>query len=323
MVHFAWCIYRRTFRQPLQTHHGVWRERQGIVIRLEDENGRVGFGEIAPLPWFGSETLEDAETLCRGLGDRLSPPTLAAIPSTHPACQFGLAIAWETLCHPLELVPSSLPCALLPTGLAAFTAWQPYWESDYRTFKWKIGVAPVVEEIATLRNLLAELPQEASLRLDANGGLSLEEAEQWLDACADYPQIEFLEQPLSAHQVEAMQKLGDRFPTPIALDESVATLADLKRYYHQGWRGVFVVKAAIAGFPQDLQTFCQKHRPAVVLSSVFETAIAHQYLTHRLLPNLPYPQRVPGLGTQRWFPNDGFHSSDPATLWHRLSSNTP
>lgn len=323
MVRFAWRIYRRTFRQPLQTHHGLWQERQGIVVRLEDGEGRVGFGEIAPLPWFGSETLEEAVELCRSLGDRLTHTTLTALPDTLPASQFGLAIAWDTLHHPLERLPSpSLPCALLPTGSAALTAWEPYWKSGHRTFKWKIAVASPPEEIATLKLLLAELPP-VSIRLDANGGLSLKQAEQWLEACAAYPQIEFLEQPLPAGQVEAMQNLGDRFPTPIALDESVATLADLKRCHHGGWRGVFIVKAAIAGFPQELQTFCQQHHPTVVLSSVFETAIAHQYLTHRLLPNLPSPQRTPGLGTQHWFPDDGFHSSDPDTLWQRLSSHKP
>ena len=28
---------------------------------MEDENGVTGFGEVAPIPWFGTETLEIAE----------------------------------------------------------------------------------------------------------------------------------------------------------------------------------------------------------------------------------------------------------------------
>jgi len=319
---FTWRPYRRSFRHPLRTHHGLWHERQGILVRLEAPGGRVGFGEIAPLPWFGSETMEQAQDFCHRLGDRLTPSTLLEIPNTHPACQFGLAIAWDTLQHPLQPAPLPPSATLLPTGSAALKAWKNPWMQRQRTFKWKIGVAPLADELSLVQQLLRLIPAEARLRLDANGGLSIDQAERWLDCCAAYPQVEYLEQPLPADQVEAMQALGDRFPTPLALDESVASLADLQRYYHQGWPGIFVVKPAIAGFPQDLQAFCHQHRPPVVLSSVFETAIAHHYIALRLLPQLPPPHRTPGLGTQSWFPDDGFHSPDPATLWHRLSPSS-
>lgn len=319
-VRFSWRAYRRSFCRPLQTHHGLWQERQGIIIRLEDEKGGIGFGEIAPLPWFGSETLEQAQALCQELGDRLTFEALATLPDTHPACQFGLAIAWDTLQHPLQSADLPLSAALLPSGSAALTVWTTYWSQGHSTFKWKIGVASLREELVLFHRLMAELPEAVRIRLDANGGLSLEEAEAWLDCCANYSQVEYLEQPLPVDQVEAMQQLGDRFPTPLALDESVATLADLKCYYHQGWKGVFVVKPAIAGYPQELLTFCHQHHPTVVLSSVFETAIAYRYIAHRFLPSLPQTQLIPGLGTQHWFFDDGFNAPDPATLWHRLDS---
>ena len=43
-----------------------------MVIRLEDEAGRVGYGEIAPLPMFGSETLAEAQELCGKIGDKVT-----------------------------------------------------------------------------------------------------------------------------------------------------------------------------------------------------------------------------------------------------------
>jgi len=318
-VGFAWKIYQRSFRQPLRTYHGLWQERQGIVIRLQDHMGRVGFGEVSPVPWFGSETLEQAQDFCQRLGDRLTPHTLTNIPDSYPACQFGLTMAWDTLQNSLEGKDLPLSAALLPTGSAALTTWETPWSKGQTTLKWKIGVAPLSEETTLFQKLLALLPKGATLRLDANGGLSLDQAERWLDCCAAYSQVEYLEQPLPADQVEAMQGLADRFPTPIALDESVATLPDLKRYHCQGWRGVFIVKPAIAGNPQELLAFCQEHRPAVVVSSVFETAIAHRYIAHRLFPNLPAPRRTPGLDTQRWFRDDAFNAPEPEILWHHLT----
>ena len=79
MFSFDFRPYRRPFLRPLETHHGLWSDREGIIIRLrpspatdtstpqlqESLLSRQGaFGEIAPVPWFGSETLEQAIAFC-------------------------------------------------------------------------------------------------------------------------------------------------------------------------------------------------------------------------------------------------------------------
>ncbi len=107
----------------------------------------------------------------------------------------------------------------------------------------------IEEEMRIFDRLIRILPAEAKLRLDANGGLSWEEAIEWLEICDRSNVIEFIEQPLSPQYLDLMLELSDRFSTPIALDESVATLPQLEECYHRGWRGIFVIKAAIAGSP--------------------------------------------------------------------------
>jgi len=376
--------YQRQFRQPLVTAHGVWRDRHGIILRLTEAAGRVGYGEIAPLEWFGTETLAQAWEFCQGLSGALHPSDLWTIPASLPACQFGFETAalecsqleesGDRLSLPLPCTHKSsdlastgfdppqpplrkgepdskspffkgdlggsrstlIPCprcvytvalptltysALLPTGAAALQAWQPLWQQGTRTFKWKIGVAPLQAELSGLTQLLQTLPQSAKLRLDANGGLSWNTACQWLDICADHAQIEFLEQPLPVDQLDAMLKLGDRYPTSIALDESVATLPQLEWCYQQGWRGIFVVKPAIAGSPTRLRQFCQQPHIDVVWSSVFETAIARHYIEHRLIPALipgTAQLRPLGFGTRHWFTDATLDQPEPEQLWQTL-----
>ena len=41
-------FYTRRFLYPLETGHGVWKAREGILIKLESEKG-TGFGEVAPI----------------------------------------------------------------------------------------------------------------------------------------------------------------------------------------------------------------------------------------------------------------------------------
>ena len=48
------------FGRTVRTAHGPWAEREGLLVRLEDEAGRSGYGEVAPIPWFGTETLAEA-----------------------------------------------------------------------------------------------------------------------------------------------------------------------------------------------------------------------------------------------------------------------
>ncbi len=369
--------YQRQFRQPLVTAHGVWRDRHGIILRLTDSAGRVGYGEIAPLEWFGTETLDQAWEFCQGLSGRLkssepndsrsresrsresrssesessesessesesselkpgAPSTAASftISSTLPACQFGFEAAVSgaqlgarSQLDAIDRPPfTSLPhSALLPTGAAALQAWQPLWEQGTRTFKWKIGVASIQTELRELTQLLQQLPNTvqhtAQLRLDANGGLTWNTACRWLEVCADYPQIEFLEQPLPVGALDEMLELSDRYPTPLALDESVATLLQLEQCYQRGWRGIFVVKPAIAGSPARLRQFCQQPQVDVVWSSVFETAIARRYIEGHLVPGLvPFmsQQRPLGFGTRHWFTDDTLDQPDPEQLWQTL-----
>jgi o-succinylbenzoate synthase len=324
---FEFRPYQRQFTRPLQTHHGLWEVRAGIVLKLTDRNGQVSWGEIAPIPWFGSETLEQALEFCRQLPDRLSESEIFAIPDRLPACQFGFESAWMGL---TTAAARSLPfSALLPAGKAALETWETHWEAGQRTFKWKIGVGSIDLELNLLNQLVQTLPPTANLRLDANGGLSFTEAQIWLEQC-DRLAIEFLEQPLPPNQLDGMLELAAEYVTPIALDESVATLTQLAACYDQGWRGVFVIKPAIVGSPRRLRQFCHTHAIDAVFSSSLETAIGRRAgLT--LAAELTHPNRAIGYGTASWFADPDPADFDPADfdpansdpdnfeqLWQRL-----
>lgn len=311
-LQFEWRSYLRPFARPLQTAHGEWRDRAGILLKLATNDGRVGYGEIAPLPWFGSETLEQALAYCEQMPSRLTQATISAIPTALPASQFGFESAWEGM----VLTPSipALPLsALLPTGEAALSAWKPLWQAGYRTFKWKIAVAELAQELDWFAQLHEQLPAECRLRLDANGGLTLQQAEKWLMA-GDRDSVEYLEQPLPPTHFADMLQLQANFSTAIALDESVATLTQLQACLGCGWQGVVVLKPAIAGSPAKLRHLCHQFSPDLVFSSVFETAIGRQ-AGLQLAATLGNCDRATGYGTTQWF------HADPQAfdhLWQHL-----
>lgn len=307
---FSFCPITNKFTSPVITHHGTWEIRESIIIRLVDVTGNVGWGEISPLAWFGSETIHQALDFCRQLPQEITSEIIFNIPNTLPACQFGLESALTNLLNNLQEKSENINIqniqnlkysGLLPAGSAALKQWLTLWEQGYKTFKWKIGVNDIFQELEIFNLLIHNLPISAKLRLDANGGLDYQKAKLWLETCDHFPEkIEFIEQPLSVNQFPEMLELSKSYQTKIALDESVATLQQLKNCYDQGWRGIFVIKPCIVGSPSQLRRFCQQHQIDVVFSSVFETEIGRQAAL-KLAIELSHNNRALGFGVQHYF----------------------
>src|ERR1700722_17420326 len=116
--------YRLPFRMPVRTAHGVWREREGLIVRLEDGE-HVGWGEVAPVPGFGDEKIEEASAFCRSLGTETNEEGLERAPDRFACLRNALAAAREELAD-LGLAKSECPsgwgrrslavAALLPAG---------------------------------------------------------------------------------------------------------------------------------------------------------------------------------------------------------------
>jgi o-succinylbenzoate synthase len=297
---FTYSVYQRPFRQPLKTSHGVWKIRVGVIIQLTDSLGISHQGEIAPIPWFGSESIEQAISWCQQIGDNITTAQIHQIPDTLPACQFGCGSALTAFTAAPSAPASILDIsALLPSGATAIAKIPALSAQGYSTFKWKIGVLPIAEEVASWKQLMTVLPENAKLRLDANGGLTDAEAEQWLKICSQESRIEFIEQPLGVDSIERMQELAKRYNTLIAIDESVATFTLIQSAYTQGWRGIYVVKPGIAGFPWRLAEFIERHHLDVVFSSVMETSVGRD-AAFRLASGLKLTRSM-GFGVDEWF----------------------
>jgi O-succinylbenzoate synthase len=127
----------------------------------------------------------------------------------------------------------------------------------YETFKWKIGVEPVEAEQAIFGELATRLPEGARLRLDANGGLSVECLESWLSFLqAHRGRVDYLEQPLAVGEEAVMARCSEASGIPIALDESLHGADGLRWLEARAWPGPLVVKPALAGVDRASAACC-------------------------------------------------------------------
>jgi O-succinylbenzoate synthase len=207
------------------------------------------------------------------LSSKADEAALRALPLRFSAVHFALESA---LSPPSVPAHAYLPvAALLSAGKLALAQIANKAEAGFRMFKWKVGVSDCADELSLLDDLIAKLPSGGKLRLDANGAWDRRRAERWLERCADRP-VEFIEQPVAAELKGARDLLlglaGD-YPTPIALDESLVTAAQVVEWVGAGWPGIFVIKPSLMGSTKEVLERLEKAKSAVVFSSAIETAV--------------------------------------------------
>lgn len=305
-MNLEWRPYRRPFLVPLQTAHGVWFERLGIALRVTDPDGRRGYGEVAPIPSFRSETVEEAGRFLQGLDGSISQDRLERIPEMLPATRFGLGSAIDHL-GTLERDPGPpyqfLNTALLSGGEVACEQLETAVGNGFRSAKYKLGSLDLEMEIRLIRELLDRLPADGRLRLDANGSLQPDALRPLLRALDRDERLEFLEQPLPPGQEPEMEQVGRGHRTPLALDESVVHPDELAFWAQGGrWSGRFIVKPSISGSPQELWPLLVDLKERVVVSSSFETGIGTQACL-RLASRAGIRAPV-GFGTLAYFDDD-------------------
>lgn len=99
-------------------------------------------------------------------------------------------------------------------------------ERGYDCLKVKVGKEPE-KDIARLSAIRSVVPKETCIRIDANQGWTPKEAVRILNGMQEKGlDIEFVEQPVKAHDLEGLKYVTERSYVPVLADESVFSAAD-------------------------------------------------------------------------------------------------
>jgi O-succinylbenzoate synthase len=167
-----------------------------------------------------------------------------------------------------------------------------------RTAKVKVAEAgqTLAEDVARVHAVRAALGAEGRVRIDANGGWNVDEAERAIHALADCD-LEYVEQPCAT--VAELSELRTRIKymdIPIAADESVRRAEDPLAVARAGAADILVIKAQpLGGIYRSLELVGQAGLP-VVVSSALDTSVGISMGLHLAgaLESLPFDC---GLGT--------------------------
>ncbi|MCP9833887.1 o-succinylbenzoate synthase [Cyanobium sp. Aljojuca 7A6] len=302
--------------RPLQTSSGRLQDKRGWLLRLQDPDGGVGWGEAAPLE--PSETPAVAAALA-ALGPAVERSDLERrLPALPPSLAFALGAALAECDGVVGAaagggwLAAPPPAWLLPAGGAMLAALELRLAGPVATaltVKWKVAVAADGLERQWLEPLLERLPADARLRLDANGGWDRATATAWAERLAQEPRLEWLEQPLAPHDQEGLEALALRIP--VALDESLRQWPELR----QRWGGWQVRRPSQDGDPRPLLGQLGRGVPRLMLSTGFETGIGVRWTAHLAALQWRGPTPVaPGLAPD-WSPSGPLFDRDPQRVW--------
>jgi O-succinylbenzoate synthase len=167
-----------------------------------------------------------------------------------------------------------------------------------RTVKVKVAEAgqTLADDVARVAAARAYLGAEGRIRIDANGGWNVDEAEHAIHALAEYD-LEYVEQPCAS--VEELWQIRQRVKymgLPVAADESVRKAEDPLKVARQEAADILVIKAQpLGGIHASLAIAAQAGLPLVV-SSALETSVGISMGLH-LAAALPQLEYDCGLGT--------------------------
>ena len=345
LVRLEWRSFAFELGRPLVTSAGVVRAKRGWLLRLRNERGQQGWGEAAPLQLETASTpqLAAAPALANAiaeLGEAQPRELLEAYlagPDCPPSLGFalGAALAEADGLVGGEGAPAPAPGAsapgqrwwpappgaeLLPAGEAMLPALEQLLllcadgasgplSVNPLSVKWKVAAGADGQERALVELLLAQLPANARLRLDANGGWSRATAWGWAERLAGEPRLQWLEQPLASHDQAGLEALAARLP--VALDESL----QLRPQLRHSWPGWQVRRPSQEGDPRPLLAALAAGQPRLMLSTGFETGIGRRWLHHLAALQMRGPTpAAPGLASG-WQAPGALFATDPWQVW--------
>jgi O-succinylbenzoate synthase len=225
----------RAFAIPMPTRFRGTTLREGALLR-----GPAGWGEFSPFPDYGPR--ECARWL---------------------ACALEAAVyGWP------DPVRASVPVNVTVPAVEPDRAHAIVTGSGCRTAKVKVAEPgqPPAADIARVEAVRDAIGPDGSVRVDANGGWSVDEAAGMLRSLARFG-LEYAEQPCAT--LDELAELRKRVDVPLAADESIRRAEDPMKVRAAGAADIVVLKAQpLGGVRAALEIAAACGLPVVVSSAV-------------------------------------------------------
>lgn len=257
---------RTPFKTALRTVSSV----EDVIVEIHTDDGRIGYGEAPPTgPITGDTTLaiigaiEDhiAKSIIGmdvdDFEDVLQKVQKSIVGNTSAKAAVDMAL-WDLYGQKYGIPVYKLmggarkkivtditisvndPETMVRDSLIAL-------ERGYDCLKMKVGINPEMD-VARLKAVRQAVGNNVTIRIDANQAWNAKQAVKILNAMQEQGlQIELVEQPVPAHDLEGMKYVTERSYVPVLADESLYSPADAATILRMGAADLLNIKLMKCG----------------------------------------------------------------------------
>jgi L-alanine-DL-glutamate epimerase-like enolase superfamily enzyme len=297
------------------------RQADNVLARIESDTGVVGWGEAASAPTMTGETVESMMAAIAYLMPAVlgrDPEDIAGASAAMNGRMYGNQAAKATVeiaLHDLVGRATGRPAYALLAGkvrsripvlgvisnaetAADLRAAAAMKAGGYTAFKIKVGVDKPLADAERTRRVCEALGPGLLISADANTGWSPEEAVQYVRAIAGSG-LTFFEQPVAADDVAGMAAVAAAADFAIGADESIHSLADIRRHHDGkaargvslktiklgGMRGVLAAGRLCAELGMSVNVACKTGESSIACAAGLHLAATLPQLAWGLTPS--------------------------------------
>lgn len=288
--------YRLPFKQPFITGAGTFEYREGVILRYHTSDIDV-VSEVAPLPGFSKESLQQAESYLKSIQEQagsffshhFTPGELSLwieARSNYPSVDFGLSSLGlivlsirqkKTVNSILNLTFARSLKINAVIGKSDETKFLSQAKSlindGFKVLKCKVSADPG-HLPRSMKTLTDDYP-DISFRLDANRSWPAIRVSELSSRFRNLP-VEYIEEPCPTESIEHFDTLAGECVFPVAADETVAELG-LQTVINQSKSAPYVIiKPTLQGNLMELFATLQSRNhleDRVIFTTALESAI--------------------------------------------------
>lgn len=231
--------------KPFKTALRTVYHAESILVRITADNGKVGWGEAPATVVITGDSLESIESAITNIFKPLligkeivcyeqilqavhgsmvgSPSAKAAVDMAIydlVAQNCGLPLYQFLGGYKNQLETDFTVSVNSPKEMGEDAI--RYVESGFNVLKIKVGKDNIAEDIARIQEIRRCVGDRVKIRVDANQGWQVKDAIRSIRKLEDLGlDIELVEQPVKAHDIDGMKAVTDAVETPIMADETV------------------------------------------------------------------------------------------------------
>ncbi|MGA8356528.1 MAG: enolase C-terminal domain-like protein [Xanthobacteraceae bacterium] len=245
-------------KKPVQMAGETVTRADNVLVRIESDDGAVGWGEAASAPTMTGETVASMTAavalLTPGLLKRPADD-LAGASAAMAARLYGNSgakAAIEIALHDLVGRATNRPVYALLGGrqrsrmpvlavigsedvAADLRDAKERWAAGYRAFKIKVGLRMASADAERTRAVcltLKGMGEPCLVSADANQGFGVDDALVYVRTLGDCG-LDFFEQPVEAHDLDGMARVAAASRVPIGADEGLHSADDIVRHHER------------------------------------------------------------------------------------------